>query len=174
MSILAFELNDVLTAVAVEPPARVAFREERHNPMLREPLVLSGYLEYLGPGSLNMIIESPFRESYLITSSELEIRRAGDIQKLPLKRARSLQSMLDAIEAIIAGDEKRLADAFDLQLSGEASDWSIRLTPTSKRVARHLGGLSVTGDASTVQSIRIDLEEGEWHLIQLLHAGADS
>ena len=68
------DIGDLLHRVAVIPPARVAFREERHNPMLQEPLVLSGYLEYLAPGQLKKVIETPFREVFTVSGKAVAQR----------------------------------------------------------------------------------------------------
>ena len=69
----SLDLNTVFEKVAVIAPASVAFREERHNPMLKEPIVLTGYLEYLKPGHLRKVIETPFQESFLIADDQIEI-----------------------------------------------------------------------------------------------------
>ena len=62
------ELRDVLERTAVTPPARVSFTEERHNEMFANPLVLTGYLEYLEDGELRKIVETPFEERFYIKS----------------------------------------------------------------------------------------------------------
>ena len=80
------DLDTVLRNIAVAPPARVGFREERHNPLLKEPMVLTGYLEYLEAGRLRKVIETPFEEAFLVDADQIEIERNGEIQKLPLKK----------------------------------------------------------------------------------------
>lgn len=162
------DVGDLLRRVAVSPPARVAFCEERHNPMLQEPLVLTGHLEYLAPGQLKKVIETPFREVFTVSDKSVEIERDGEVQKLSLGRSRSLQTMLGGIEAIIAGDESRLADAFELDLQESPEGWSIRFTPRSRRIARNLQRILVNGHVDEISHIRIDLGDGEWHGMDLL------
>jgi len=169
----ALDLQEVLRATAVEPPARVRFREERHNALLENPLILTGYLEYLGPGQMSKVIETPFQETLLIDSTHIEVEREGQVQRIPLRRARSLQSMLAGIEAVLAGNESRIEKDFRYELGGEKKAWSMRLEPLSRRVARNLGSIFVQGDASTVQNIRINLNNGEWQLIELLKDGGE-
>ena len=160
-------VDDILNRVAVSPPARVEFREERHNSLLQEPLVLNGYLEYLAPGRMKKVIEKPFKEVFTISGNAVEIERDGRIEKLSLRRSRSLQTMLGGIEAIISGDEEQLMEVFELELQESPEGWSIRLTPRSKRIARNLEGLSVNGNGDVIDSIRISLGDGEWHKIEL-------
>ena len=169
----ALDLQEVLRATAVEPPARVRFREERHNALLEDPLVLTGYLEYLGPGQLRKVIETPFQETFLIDSTHIEVEREGQVQRIPLRQARSLQSMLAGIEAVLAGNESRIEKDFRYELGGEMEAWSMRLEPHSRRVMRQLGSLLVQGDASNVKNIRFELANGEWQLIELIGDGGE-
>ena len=169
----ALELQEVLRATAVEPPARVRFREERHNPLLENPLILTGYLEYLGPAQMRKVIETPFEEAFLIDAAHIEVEREGKVQRIPLRQARSLQSMLVGIEAVLAGNESRIEKDFRYELGGEKQAWSMRLEPLSRRVARNLASILVQGNASNVQNIRINLSNGEWQLIELLADGGE-
>lgn len=164
----ALELATVLENTTVSPPARVRFREERHNRMLKEPLVLTGYLEYLEEGRLRKVVETPFPESFLVAGDRVEVLRDGDVRTIPLNRSKTLRTMLGGIEAILAGQADRLESAFYYTLDGSRDAWSLRLTPHSRQISRHLIGLTVIGGASSVRSIRFDLRDNEWHLLEIL------
>lgn len=164
----SLELEAVLNSVAVTPPSRVDFREERHNPMLQDPMMLTGYLEYLGAGVLHKIIQTPFEEAVLVNHDQVTIERDGEVRRLALGRSRSLKTILGAIEAILSGDSKKLESIFDYELSGTSDDWSVRLTPISRRIAKQLSSLQIKGDDQALSSIRVDLEAGEWHVIHIL------
>ena len=168
----ALELQSVLERTMVTPPARVGFREERHNEMFAEPLRLEGFLEYLENGELRKVIEVPFEESFHVRSDRVEIERAGEVQTLPINKSRALKIMLGGIEAILAGQTDRIEKVFDYELSGAESDWSLQLTPRSRRVAKQLTGLTVTGDTEVITGIRIELSGGEWHQMELLQEPA--
>ena len=165
---MAIELSTVLEATRVSPPARVAFQEERHNPLFGEPMRLDGYLEYLGPGALSKVIEAPFQEAFLIEDGDILMRRDGETRKLPIKRSKALQTILGAIEAILAGEVERLEAVFDYEITGAESDWSVELTPRSRRISKHLGRLRIKGDDQAVSQIIIDLRDGEFHVMNIL------
>jgi len=164
----SLEHEAVLNSVAVTPPSRVDFREERHNPMLQDPMMLTGYLEYLGAGVLHKIIQTPFEEAVLVNHDQVTIERDGEVRRLALGRSRSLKTILGTIEAILSGDSKKLESIFDYELSGTSDDWSVRLTPISRRIAKQLSSLQIKGDDQALSSIRVDLEAGEWHVIHIL------
>ena len=166
----SLDLDTVLENTAVTPPASVGFREVRHNPLFKAPMVLTGYLEYIEAGQLRKVIETPFEEAFLINKDHIEVERNGKNQKIPLNKSKFLKTMLGGIEAILAGRAEQLASAFSYELTGMSSSWSLRLKPLSRSVSRHLKSLLVTGNENSVTSIRFDLREGEWHLMEIISA----
>lgn len=172
-NVWAFDLESVLEATKITPPARVRFREERHNQLLKEPLILSGYLEYLENGLLRKVVESPFQETLLISGEKIEIVRDGETKTLSARHSRSLRAMLEGIEAILAGQEQQLLAAFSSDLTGTTDAWNLLLTPRSNRIAKQLVGLQVGGDADAVTSIRIDLSGDEWHRMDIFRDDAE-
>jgi hypothetical protein len=172
-NVWAFDLESVLQATKITPPARVRFREERHNQLLKEPLILSGYLEYLETGQLRKVVESPFQETLLISGEKIEIVRDGETKTLSTRHSRSLRTILEGIEAVLAGQEHLLLAAFSAELTGTTDAWSLALTPRSNRIAKQLVGLQVGGGADAVTSIRIDLSADEWHRIDIIPDDAE-
>lgn len=164
----SLELTTVLENTTVTPPARVRFREERHNSMLSQPLILTGYLEYLEKGRLRKVVETPFSESFLVDGDRIEFARDGQIRSVALGRSKALQSMLGGIEAILAGRTDELSAVFDYELSGTAAAWTLQLKPRSRRLSQQLNGLQVNGDELAVTSIRFNLKDDEWHLLEIL------
>jgi hypothetical protein len=169
----SLELATVLGNTTVVPPARVEFREERHNSMLSEPLVLTGYLEYLEEGRLRKVIETPFRESFLVAGNRIEFSRNGEVRSVALGRNEALRAMLGGVEAILAGRTDQLVAIFDYELSGTDGDWTLRLNPRSRHLSQQLNGLQVHGDEQAVTSIRFDMKDDEWHLLQILREDPD-
>lgn len=163
-------IETVLDRTTITPPSRVAFREVRHNRMLKDELVMTGYLEYLEVGSLRKVVETPFEEAYLIRSDRIEIDRQGVTKTLSLRKSRALRTMLGGIEAILAGETEQIASVFEYELSGVEEAWSLQLLPRSKRIAKQVTSLTVTGDRDSVTAIRFDLKDGEWHNMEINQA----
>ena len=164
----ALELGDVMDQVRVEPPSRVAFREERFNPLLQDPLVLTGFLEYPEPGHLVKLVETPFHESMEVDGDEVEISRDGKKRRLSLKNRKPMLIMLQSIESILSGRADALAEHFETALTGCADDWQLQLVPRSKRLARHLQGMTVKGDGKSVASILFQMDNGDWQRLEIL------
>ena len=75
--------------------------------------------------------------------------------------------ILRSARAIISGDKDKLEVVFNYELSGTYESWSIQLTPKSRRINKHLTSLQVTGDDQSATSIRINLNDGEWQLMEI-------
>jgi len=161
-------IETVLDRTTISPPSKVGFREVRHNQMLKDDLVMTGYLEYLEAGSLRKVVETPFEEAYLIRSDRIEVDRQGVTRTLSLRKSRTLRTMLGGVEAILAGEAEHLASIFDYELSGVDEDWSLRLLPRSRKMAKQMTSLTVTGDGDSITAIRFDLKDGEWHNMELV------
>ena len=131
-------------------------------------MVLTGYLEYIEAGRLRKVVESPFKEAFLIDADHIEVTRDGKIRKLSLNRNKFLKTMLGGIKAILAGQAEYLTSVFSYELAGTISSWSLRLKPISASASRHLTSLLITGDDTSVTSIRFELKEGEWHLMEIM------
>lgn len=161
------DLASILAATAVEPPARIGFREERHNPMFKEPMVLEGRLEYLDSGTLRKRVEVPFEEDILVADNRITVVRDGKTRRVSLNRSRALKTILGAIEAVLAGNRERLEASFRCEVAAADDGWSLQMTPLSRAVAKRLSSLEVTGNEQAVTSIRISLPNDEWHLMQI-------
>lgn len=161
-------LQDVLANVAVQPPAKIGFEEQRYNAMLKRPLQLAGTLEYLAPGRLRKTIETPFTESVLIDGQVVELTRDGKTRRLSLKSNRMMQVMLGGIAALLAGDITSLEKNFGITLEGLERDWTLRLVPLNPRLTTHLQQLEIRGDERNVQSILIRFNDEDWQLMRLL------
>jgi hypothetical protein len=163
------DLSALLAATAIQPPGSVPFREERHTPMFKEPLVLTGTLEYLEPGVLRKRVETPFQESYLVEPDQVTIEKGGEIEVMRARQGRLIAGFLGGIESILAGDSEGLNDSFEPCAEGSMDAWTLGLKPRSRRLSRYLQGITVTGTSEAIESIRLDLDE-EWHRIEILQA----
>jgi hypothetical protein len=170
----SLDLETVLENAAVTPPSRVGFVEQRFNRLLKEPMVLTGYLEYVETGQLRKVIETPFAEAFFITEDYIEIERNGKTRRLSLRKSKPMRAMFGGIEAILAGQVDKLTALFRYELSGTNSAWTIRLEPLSRRVSAQLTSMLVEGDEDSANSIRLELKDGEWSLMELLHTKPES
>jgi hypothetical protein len=139
--------SDTLIArLARPPPASIAFAEVRFSSLLREPLVVSGTLEYEGSGALQRHVEIPYRESTTIGDETVRIERDGEsVRTFALRRAPELRGLLTVMSGLLAGDGSLIARHFDVTASGDDASWRLDLTPTDTRLRQQLTEIVIAG-----------------------------
>ena len=68
--------------------------------------MLTGYLEYLKAGQLRKVIETPFKETFLVTEDYIEIERDGKTHRLSMSKSQTIM-----FEPILTNLPSRTANA---------------------------------------------------------------
>jgi hypothetical protein len=134
----------------------------RFSHLLREPLIVSGELGYLGPRSLDRRVTTPYRETTAIRGDSVQIDREGErARSFALKHAPELQGFLDAFTALLAGDSAALKQTFEVVAFGEENDWALRLTPLEQGTRRRLRAIAIRGSGAEPQCFAtLNAEDG--------------
>ncbi|HEY2592083.1 MAG TPA: LolA-related protein [Steroidobacteraceae bacterium] len=140
------DLDSVLRGLARPVPSSTPFIEARFSPLLSRPIVVSGELQYLGPGSLVRRVEKPRPERAEIRGNSVTLTR-GDAppQHFTLDQAPQMRSLVTSFSALLAGDVATLRSAFALDLHGDERAWTVGLTPLDSRVYASIRSILVTG-----------------------------
>jgi hypothetical protein len=143
------EADTLIAKLARPAPASIAFTEVRVSPLLREPLVVSGELEFAGPASLDRHVREPYREDTSIRGESVRVEREGEPPRsFALKRAPELRGLLTGFSALLTGDVPGLKRSFDVQAQGSDESWTLQLTPLDSRARRRLQQIEITGHDS--------------------------
>lgn len=156
------DARTLVERLARESPSSVAFTEARFSSLLREPLVVSGELGYLGGGSLDRRVTSPYRETITIRGSTVRIERDGEeVRSFALERAPELEGFLKAFGALLAGDSTALEKTFAIAANGDdAGDWTLELTPLNERARRRVRMIRIYGNGDELHCLAtIDTQE---------------
>jgi hypothetical protein len=140
------DLDGLLKSLARPAPATVGFSEARYSRLLTRPLTVSGEMSVPAAETLVRRIDSPYRETMTITSTQVRIEREGDqVRVLPLQRAPELRGLLQAFGALLAGDRATMEKYFAIDLQRDGSSWILALKPLEKRAQQKLGVLTMSG-----------------------------
>ena len=151
---LALDIDSLLTALAREPPQTIAFTEVHTSPLLDRELIVSGTLEYAGPGKLSRVVTTPYSEHTDIDGDLVRIQREGRRERrFSLKGAPELGGLLTGLVAILGGDQTALEREFEVALVGNAADWQLSLTPRSSRARARIELVNIHGRGDTPDCI---------------------
>lgn len=138
----------LIDRLARTAPAMVEFVEARYSPLLREPIVVSGELAYLGPARLDRDVTRPYREHTSIRDESVSIEREGEpLRTFALRRAPELRGLLTGFAGVLAGDSAAVKLSFAVAAKGGDDAWTLELTPLELGTQRRLSRIVVTGAA---------------------------
>jgi hypothetical protein len=143
------DARQIVAGLAREAPSSVVFTEARFSALLREPLIVSGTLGYLGPGSLERRVTRPYAETTTVRGESVRIEREGESPRtFGLKRVPELHGFLAAFAGLLAGDATELEQDFTLSATGDLAAWQLELVPKEARARRRIRSVIVSGRAS--------------------------
>ena len=146
----ALDADALIAKLARPAPASIAFTEVRVSPLLREPLVVAGELEFSGPGSLDRHVRRPYSEDTSIRGESVRVQREGEQPRsFALKRAPELRGLLTGFSSLLTGDVPGLRRSFDVQAQGTDQAWTLRLVPLDARARKRLQKLEIVGHDAT-------------------------
>jgi len=113
------------------------------------PLVVSGQLEYLGPGTLARTVTEPYRERSEIRADTATVERPGEPpRRFSLERAPQMQALVASFAGLLSGNSAALERTFRLDLHGDAQHWLLGLVPLNPEVRRSIRSITVSGAGS--------------------------
>lgn len=165
LAALAASATDPLDALLHELAARrhrhVAFTEVQYLAMLERPLQSSGELLYEAPDRLEKRTLSPRPETLVLEHGTLSATRGRRTRTLELGAWPQLAPLLESLRATLAGDGAALEHVFEVTLEGDASHWTLRLTPREPAAARAIRQVSITGTAADLKTVEILEGDGD-------------
>jgi outer membrane lipoprotein carrier protein LolA len=144
-----------------EPPATIAFSEARFSALLKEPVIVSGELSYLGPGSFDRRVTAPYRESIEIRGQSVRVAREGDPPRtFALKRSPELGGLLTSFVALLSGDAAAVAREFSVVAIGDEGAWALELAPLDGTKRRRLQQILVSGMDDELNCLAVLTSDG--------------
>jgi hypothetical protein len=158
----AVETDSLLKSLARPAPATTPFVEVRYSKLLDQPIVVKGQLEYLEDGALVRSVSTPFQERTEIRGETVSVQRQGKSpRKFSLKRAPELRSMLGGFAAVLGGGRSTLEKDFNIESSGETSQWTITLMPKAAQAGKYVRDIVIQGAQSEPRCIVVTQPDNE-------------
>jgi Outer membrane lipoprotein carrier protein LolA-like len=148
VALAAPDSADLIARLARPAPSSIAFVEVRFSPLLVEPLVVGGELDYEGAGTLRRRVETPYRETTTLGGETVRVERDGESpHTFALRRAPELRGLLTGMVGLLGGDSAFLHEHFGVTAAGDDAAWRLDLTPADDRLRQRLLAITVTGAA---------------------------
>lgn len=165
----AWDLGQLMSALAQVKSGEVRFTEKKTSSMLDEPLVLHGTLSYSAPSHLEKHITSPYDERYQVDGDTLlvENRSKHFRRSFSLRRYPSLWAFVESFRATLTGDLPTLQRFYEVKLEGGRSDWTLRLIPLDRQMARAVRDIRIAGSGRHIARMEIDEANGDRSVMRI-------
>ena len=157
----AWDLQQLMDALAQNKSGRATFVETKHIAMLDRPVESSGELLFTAPDRLEKRTFKPRPESLIVNGSELLVERGRQKYRLQLQAYPDLAAFIDSIRGTLAGDRKTLERNFRLGLDGSAERWSLQLVPLDEKMLIAVRQIRISGIRDQVNGIEITQSDGD-------------
>jgi hypothetical protein len=161
------QLDELMQLLAARRHGHVAFSEVQTLAMLNRPLESSGELLYDAPDRLEKRTLKPKPEDLTLEHGVLTARRGRHTRTLDLAAYPQLSPFVESLRATLSGDRASLERAFEVQLSGDLDDWTLRLTPRDAAAARIVREVHMAGSRAILKSVEILQADGDRTLLTL-------
>lgn len=160
----AFSLDDLQKQLSAPAVVTGAFVQEKHLRALPQPLTSQGRFVLAREHGLLWLLRTPLSQDYRITADGIARRDPSGWQTLPSQSAGAQQNRL--FFAVLQGDSSGLQRDFELNLSGDAEHWQLRLTPRSLLLKQIFTRIDISG-ARFVERIVLAETQGDSTVLRM-------
>jgi len=170
---MAFGLPDLMQLLSQRRSGETRFTEERFVSGLDQTLLSSGVLRFQAPDRFERRVEQPRPESMVVEGNQVTLERSGRRRQLTLDAAPELAAMVAAVRGTLTGDASALNRHFQVETTGSAATWTLKLTPLDAQLAATVRYLRIVGQQADLRSIELQLADGDRSLMQIARPSAE-
>lgn len=160
------DTQSLMRILAEVKEAELTFVERRTSAFLIDEIKLTGRMVYRAPDNIEKLVETPFLENIKIEGDKILIEKISDsgsssFRSYSLSSLDALNTTVEGIRATLSGDFIALIDNYEVELSGNLSDWSVLLTPKKPEVLAVIEKIAVSGSNSKIKVIETFDADGD-------------
>ncbi len=155
---LAFDLPTLMALLAERRSGEAAFSEQRFVSGLDSPLWSSGSLSFEAPDRFVRRTLKPRPETMEVEGNKVTLSRGGRSRSFSLDAAPEMLGLVESVRATLTGNGAAIRRHFKAELSGDAEQWSLRLTPLESGQVKQI---LIAGRRGELSSMEMDLLGGD-------------
>lgn len=154
-------VNELLAGFREMPGLEARFREEKTISLLAAPLISEGTLYFAPPARLARRISRPTPSVLRICDGILSFGDGSELEEIDLKESPVLREYVNSFLRILEGDAETLVELWEMELTGDAEGWRLRLRPLSESIARTIEEMRLKGRGALVERLQVVESTGD-------------
>jgi hypothetical protein len=163
----ALELSEVMGLLAPHRQVEATFSEERFVSGFEQPLRSSGTLSFSAPDNFARRTLVPRSEAMIVEGQRVTLERGERVRQLSLDAVPEVAAIVSAVRGTLSGDAAALGRHFEVAVSGDTRQWSLRLEPRDQRLLQSVRELRIDGALGEVRRVEIVLADGDRSVMQV-------
>lgn len=165
-----WDLGQLMRELSSVHTARARFTEKRYLKMLDRPIESSGTLAFEAPARLEKLTLLPKRELLRVEQDKvtLEIGAQPKRRILSLSDHPQLRAFVESIRATLAGDQAALERFYQVELSGSAERWRLKLQPSDMKTKSLVREIRITGRHGEIIGVEVDQADGDRSVMSMV------
>lgn len=156
-----FSIQQLMQALAKAKPHHATFTEKKYIALLDEPVESSGELFFVAPDQLEKRTLLPHTETLVVNGNKILIERGNKTYYFTTQNLPELGVLINSIRGTLAGNQSALERSFQLKLTGNNDDWTLRLTPTNEKIQKLIKYIHIAGYQSQIKTIDVFQVDGD-------------
>ena len=161
----AFDLDALMALLAQRKSGEARFTEERTVTGFDSPLRASGTLSFSAPDRFSRETLEPRRERLEVVGNQLRLERSGRVRTLALDAVPELAALVEGLRGTLTGNAALLRRHFEVRVGGQASLWTLTLSPLDAQLAVQVRQLQLAGAGADLRSVDLQLAGNERSLM---------
>ncbi len=152
----------LMELLAQKKTGKATFTEKKTIGILDQPVVSSGKLSFTAPDKLEKITLTPQHESLMLDGDTLTIERPDKrTMTVNIKNHPEAAMFIESIRGTLAGDLSALERFYQVELTGAADSWQLKLTPKQEDAGTVFSGIRIAGSQADVKTIHLEQRDGD-------------
>lgn len=165
-----FSLEQLMQFMIKHKEIHATFVEKKYIKGVNVPVESSGELRFIAPSTIVRSTLQPKPEMFRLENGTITMERMGKTRSLQVEDYPELGIHFEGIRALLAGNINQMIRLYSAHLTGTPTDWELVLSPVQEGTT--LKTLSLNGDQDNVKSVQVQLEDGDYSIMQITRKDA--
>jgi len=165
-----FSLEQLMGFMTKHKEIHATFVEKKYISGVNMPVESSGELEFIAPSTMVRNTLQPKPEMFKLTDNTITMERKGKMRSLQIEDYPELAIHFEGIRALLGGNADGMTRLYKVHLTGPSADWRLVLHPLKEGTT--LKTISLNGSQDNVKSVEVQLEDGDYSIMQISRKNA--